>query len=353
MRAVIDLDTPAVTVDLNIMQENIRRVHEYFSRHQIAIRPHIKTHKIPAIARLQMEAGAVGITCQKLGEAEVFATAGIAEDILLTYNILGRQKTERLAALAKRLRRLTVVLDNEVVAREVSEACVRHGVDMGFLAECDTGSGRNGVQTPEAALDLARFAMKLPRLDFQGIMTFPIREPDSRLFFERTLELFKRAGIPVPIVSGGFTPMIFKAQDFPMLTEYRPGTYIFNDVRVVTSGTATWDNCALRVRTTVVSRPTPARAILDAGSKVLTSDHPSIKGYGHIVEYPDADITTLWEEHAVVDLSSCRERPQIGEVVNVISNHCCVVTNMVDEIYGVRGGGVEVVWPVLARGKVQ
>lgn len=353
MTALSDLDTPAVTVHLDVMEDNIRRVQAHLDRHGIGNRPHIKTHKIPAIGRMQLAAGAMGITCQKIGEVEVFADAGVAPDVLLSYNILGRQKTDRLMAVSKRVHRLTVVLDNEVVARGLSEAGVRHGVDVRFLVECDSGFGRNGVQTPEAALALARAAMRLPRLDFQGLMTFPNREPDTRLFFERALALFKQAGIPVPIVSGGGTPALFGVHNFPMLTEHRAGTCVYNDAMVVASGTASWDNCAMRVRATVVSRPNDTRAILDAGTKVLTSDQYGMKGYGHVLEYPGAVITALSEEHGTVDLAACPERPQVGEVVSVVPNHCCVVTNMVDEVYGVRGGRVEVVWPVAARGKVR
>jgi D-serine deaminase-like pyridoxal phosphate-dependent protein len=349
----VDLDTPVVTVRLDIMEDNIRRVQTHLDRHGIGNRPHIKTHKIPAIGRLQLAAGAIGITCQKLGEVEVFADAGFTDDVLLTYNILGPLKTERLMALAKRIRRLTVVLDNETVARGLSEAGRRRGVDVRFLVECDTGFGRTGVQTPEAAVELVRLALRLPRLDFQGLMTFPNRDPDTRLFFERALALFKQAGIPVPIVSGGGTPSLFTAQNFPMLTEHRAGTCVYNDAMVVATGTATWDNCAMRVRTTVVSRPTAERAILDAGSKVLTSDQYFMKGYGHVLEYPEAAITGLSEEHGTVDLSACSKRPEIGQVVHVVPNHCCVVTNMVDEVYGVRGDAIEVVWPVAARGAVR
>jgi D-serine deaminase-like pyridoxal phosphate-dependent protein len=222
-----------------------------------------------------------------------------------------------------------------------------------FLVECDTGFGRNGVQSPEAALGLARTAMKLPRLRFEGLMTFPNRQPETGVFLTRALALFEQAGIPVPVVSGGGTPAIFRAQELPMLTEHRAGTYIYNDVMVVASGTATWDDCAMRVRATVVSRPTDTRAVIDAGTKVLTSDQYTVKGFGHLMEYPEAIVTSLSEEHGVVDLSACRERPRIGDVVNVVPNHCCVVSNMVDEVYGVRGGKVEVAWPVAARGTVR
>jgi D-serine deaminase-like pyridoxal phosphate-dependent protein len=353
MTLASELDTPAVTIDVPIMEDNIRRVQAHLARHGIGNRPHIKTHKIPAIGAMQMAAGAMGITCQKLGEVEVFVDAGVADDILLTYNILGRAKTDRLMALIRRAPGLTVALDNEVVARELSDAGARHGLDVRFLVECDTGFGRTGVQTPDAAFELARLAGRLPRMQFRGLMTFPNREPTTREFFERALALFAGAGIPVPVVSGGGTPTVFTAQNIPMLTEHRAGTCVFNDAMVVASGTATWDNCAMRVRATVVSRPTDGRAILDAGTKVLTSDQYGMKGYGHVIEYPEAVVANLSEEHGVVDLSACAERPRVGEVVHVVPNHCCVVSNMVDELYGVRDGAVEVVWPVAARGRVR
>jgi D-serine deaminase-like pyridoxal phosphate-dependent protein len=342
-----------VVVRLDVVERNIRRVHGHLARHGIAIRPHVKTHKIPALGRLQMAAGAVGITCQKLGEVEVFADAGVADDVLLTFNVIGRAKIERLLALSRRLRRLAVVFDNEVVARGLSEGARAVGTEIPFLVECDTGLGRNGVQTPEAALDLARTAMRLGGLRFEGLMTFPNREPGTRAFFERALELFGRAGIAVPVVSGGGTPAVFTAQSIPQLTEQRAGVYVYNDRMAVASGTATWDDCAMRVRCTVVSRPTPDRAVLDAGSKVFTSDLYTVTGYGHLLEYPQAAIVNLSEEHGVVDLSACGERPTIGEVVEVVPNHCCAVSNMVDEVYAVRDGAVEAVWPVAGRGKVR
>jgi len=300
-----------------------------------------------------MQAGAQGITCQKLGEVEVFADAGVADDVLLTFNAVGASKLERLMALSKRLKRLAVVLDSEAVARGLSDAARSHGATVPFLVECDTGLGRNAVQTPQAALDVARAAMKLPNMQFEGIMTFPCRYPGSLAVFEETLRLFKRAGIDVPVVSGGGTPAIFNVQHFPMLTEHRAGTYLFNDVMTVATGSATWDNCAMRVRCTVVSRPTDTRAVIDAGTKVLTSDQYTVTGYGHVMEFPDAQINQLSEEHGVIDLRECNEKPAVGGIVHVVPNHCCVVSNMVDELYGVRGDRVESVWPVAARGTVR
>jgi D-serine deaminase-like pyridoxal phosphate-dependent protein len=140
---------------------------------------------------------------------------------------------------------------------------------------------------------------------------------------------------------------------FPVLTEHRAGTCVYNDVMQVRAGWVGWADCAMRVRATVVSRPTDTRAVLDCGTKVLTSDQYGTPGHGHVVEYPEAAITGLSEEHGVLDLSACRERPAVGEVVQVIPNHCCTVTNMVDEVQGYRNGHVEVVWPVAARGRVR
>jgi D-serine deaminase-like pyridoxal phosphate-dependent protein len=350
---VEDLDTPAVTILLDRLEANIARAQATIAGHGIGNRPHIKTHKIPAIAKMQMDAGAIGITCQKLGEVDVFTEAGVADDILLTFNIVGKTKTDRLMALSERVKRLAVVADNEVVVRGLSEAGVRHGRDVPLLIECDTGFGRNGVQSPEAARALGRFAMNMPRIRFEGLMTFPNKAPGTGEFLARTIELFEADGIPLPVVSGGGSPAINTLADFPMLTEHRAGTYVYNDVMMVSSGAATWDDCAMHVRATVVSRPTEDRAIIDAGSKVLTREQYYVKDFGRVVEYPDAVVANVSEEHGMVDFSRSAKKPKVGEAISVIPNHCCVVSNMVDEVYGLRNGEVEVVWPVAARGKVR
>jgi D-serine deaminase-like pyridoxal phosphate-dependent protein len=348
-----ELDTPAVTILLDRLENNISRVQAMVAGHGMGNRPHIKTHKIPDIAKMQVKAGAVGIACQKLGEVEVFADAGAADDILLTFNIVGEQKTDRLMELSTRVKRLAVVADNEVVVRGLSEAGVRHGRDVPLLIECDTGFGRNGVQSPDAALSLARYAMNMPRIRFEGLMTFPSRGPKAVEFLSRSLDVFRKEGIPVPVVSGGGTPALLDLADFPMVTEHRAGTYVYNDVMMVTSGIATWDDCAMHVRATVVSRPTEERAIVDAGSKVLTREQYYVKDFGRVVEYPEAVVANVSEEHGMVDFSRSPAKPKIGEVISIIPNHCCVVSNMVDEVYGIRGDNVEVTWPVAARGKVR
>lgn len=353
MTSVDALDTPAVTIDLDRLAANIRRVQTMIAARSIGNRPHIKTHKIPAIARMQVEAGAVGITCQKLDEVEVFVDAGATDDILLSFNIVGTAKTDRLMNLSSRVRRLAVVADNEAVVRGLSEAGVRHGRDVPLLIECDTGFGRNGVQSPEATRSLARFAMNMPRIRFEGLMTFPNRVPETRIFLERAIGLFDADGIALPVISGGGTPALLSLDEFPMTTEHRAGTYVYNDVMMVHSGFATWDDCAMHVRATVVSTPTADRAIVDSGSKVLTREQYYVTNFGRIVEYPDAVVANLSEEHGMIDLSRSAKKPKVGEAISIVPNHCCVVSNMVDEVYGVRNGSVEVVWPVAARGGVR
>jgi D-serine deaminase-like pyridoxal phosphate-dependent protein len=353
MTRLEELDTPAVTIDLDRLAANIARVQVIVAGHGIGNRPHIKTHKIPAIGRMQIEAGAIGLTCQKLDEVEIFAEAEVADDILLTFNIVGQHKTDRLMELSSRLRRLAVVADNETVVRGLSEAGVRHGRDVPLLIECDTGFGRNGVQTPEAARELARYAMNMPRIRFEGLMTFPNKAPGTGDFLSRAIALFAEDGISLPVISGGGTPALLTLGDFPMLTEHRAGTYVYNDVMMVHSGVATLDDCAMHVRATVVSTPTADRAVVDAGSKVLTREQYYVKDFGRIVEYPDAVVANLSEEHGILDLSRSAAKPKVGEVVSIVPNHCCVVSNMVDEVFGVRNGAVEVVWPVAARGGVR
>ena len=348
-----DLDTPAVTILLDRLEDNIARAQATLDRHGVGNRPHIKTHKIPAIGKMQMAAGAIGLTLQKLGEVEVFVDAGVADDLLLTFNIVGTTKTDRLMELSSRVKRLAVVADNEIVVRGLSEAGQRHGRDVPLLIECDTGFGRNGVQSPEAARALARYAMNMPRIRFEGIMTFPAKGQAAADFLSRTIELFAEGPHQPSRRLGRRLAGARPIGDFPMLTEHRAGTYVYNDLMMVGSGAATLDNCAMHVRTTVVSRPTEDRAIIDAGSKVLTREQYFLKDFGRVVEYPEAVVANLSEEHGIIDLSRSAAKPQIGEVISVIPNHCCVVSNMVDEVYGVRDGKVEVTWPVAARGAVR
>lgn len=344
------LDTPSAIVDLNLLAANIHRLQTYLDEHGIANRPHIKTHKIPAIAQMQMDAGAVGITCQKIGEAEVMADAGIT-NIFLPYNIVGETKLARLMELARRTT-LSVTADSAVVVRGLSAAAQCAGLKLNVLVECDLGGMRCGVQSPAQAGELARLIAESPHLHFGGLMTYPNTDRlDS--FVRETRSLLAPEHISIERVSGGGTRGMFEAHTHAELTEHRAGMYAYGDRHLMLAGATPLETVAFRVLTTVVSRPTPDRGILDAGSKTLSSDLLGLEGYGYICEYPEAYMYALSEEHAHVDFSACPRKPEIGERVTVIPNHVCPVTNLVDEVIGVRDGKVEGVWKVAARGKVK
>jgi D-serine deaminase-like pyridoxal phosphate-dependent protein len=344
-----ELETPVPVVDIDLMEANIARLQAYLDEHKIANRPHIKTHKIPAIAKMQMDAGAVGITCQKVSEAEVMADAGFS-DIFLPYNIIGESKLKRLMSLAARIN-ISVTTDSAFTARGLSNAAMIAGLQLTVLIECDTGAGRCGVQSPQGAAALARLIASLPNLHFGGLMTYPSNEHLDP-FVRETRSLLKDDNLPIERVSGGGTPTMWEAHTHPELTEHRAGIYVYGDRLTLRSGAVTLDNCALRIITTVVSRPTQDRGILDAGSKTLSTDLHGLEGYGYICEYPEAKIYMLTEEHGHVDFSACTRKPEIGERVSVIPNHCCVVTNLFDEFVGARHDQVEVNWQIAARGTV-
>ena len=345
------VDTPAVVIDLDRAERNIAKLQAYCDEHGLANRPHIKTHKLPLLAHAQVRAGAVGVTVQTLGEAEVMASAGI-HDLLLTYNVLGDAKARRLARLA-RFAKMRVAVDNEVALATVGRAAAWAEREIGVLVEFESGKERQGVTTPEQAVVLARTATETNHLRFLGLMTYPHSRQMVR-FVARTRELLDREGIPLEVVSAGGTPGMWRAHELEGVTEYRAGTYVYHDRKTVWQGSATLDECALHVHATVVSMPTSDRGVLDTGSKMLTSDRVPAElgeGYGHLLEYPDAVIRELSEEHGVVDWSACPSRPYIGERVRILPNHVCPVSNLVDDVVLHRGGAVEAVIPVAARGK--
>ena len=344
---VEDLDTPALLVDLDGLEDNLDRYQRYFDEHGIGLRPHIKTHKCVAMAHLQMRRGAIGITCQKLGEAEVMVAGGVDRDILIPYNIIGVQKLARQT-------RLTVAADSAYTVQGLAEATAEADVTLGVVVELDRG--RTGVGSPAAAVALGEKIDRATNIELRGIMSMPAT-PDMRPLIQETVAQFDRKGLPHPIVSGGSTPGAFMAHEIPELTEYRAGEYPVGGVGHLRRGTHSVDQCAGRVLMTVVSRPTAGRAILDGGSKSLsaavyrTEDGSSIMG--HIVEYPQAVFCGASEEHGQVDLSACDDKPQIGEQVQVLPVHPCPCFNEHDQIVAVRGGRVEAFWPVDARGQIR
>jgi D-serine deaminase-like pyridoxal phosphate-dependent protein len=344
-----ELDTPVPVVDIERMEANITRLQTYLDEHELANRPHIKTHKIPAIAKLQVDAGAVGITCQKVSEAEVMADAGF-DDIFITYNIIGESKLKRLMSLDSHIN-ISVTADSAFTVRGLSNAAQQAGLTLSVLVECDTGAHRCGVQSPQEAAQLARTIGSLPNLHFGGLMTFPTNESLDD-FVRETRTFLKDDGLQIERVSGGGTPGMWQAHTHPELTEYRAGIYVYGDRMSLRSGAVTLDTCALKIYATVVSRPTQERGILDAGSKTLSSDLHGLDGYGYICEYPEAKIYALSEEHGHVDFSACARKPELGERLSIIPNHCCTVTSLFDEVIGARDGQVEETWQVVARSTV-
>jgi D-serine deaminase-like pyridoxal phosphate-dependent protein len=351
--ALAGLSTPVPVIDETVLASNIARVQSYMDEHGLAFRPHIKTHKIPALAKAQTDAGARGINCQKVTEAEVFADAGF-DDILITFNILGTEKLARLAALNDRVASLKVVADNGITVAALSRAFA-NGKPLTVLVECDTGGGRCGVQTPEDALALARQIVGSMGLTFGGLLTYPKASSEEAVerWFSKAVALLGDAGINCPVVSSGGTPSLFSAHLVPSATEHRAGTYIYNDRSMVRAGHCDYRDCAMHILATVVSRPTPDRAVIDAGSKALTSDLLGFADYGYLPDYPQAVITGLSEEHGVIDLSKVSgERPAIGDRVRIIPNHTCVVSNLFDEMVFHRDGQVTRIEKIAARGLV-
>ena len=349
MTTIDDLDTPAVLIDIDRVEANLKRAQAHADANGYRLRPHIKTHKLPRFAKRQVELGAVGITAQKLGEAEVMADAGIS-DIFVPYNIWGANKLKRRGAACACG---SVTADSPETVTEYATAFSGAAKPLTVLVECDTGTRRCGVQSPAQALALARQIALAPGLTFGGLMTYPPAGglDEAEAWLREATDRFAQAGIAVPRVTSGNTPDMWRTGQ-SVVTERRPGTYIYYDRMQVAAGAASWDDCALTVLATVVSRPTPTRAILDTGSKSLSSDiSPSLTGYG-LVEGTDLTLKYLNEEHGVIEMPEPFDSLRIGQRVRIVPNHVCVVSNLFDRVHLVSGSEVVEVLPVAARGRV-
>ena len=338
---------------------------DYCRSKNLNLRPHTKSHKIPELAKRQLARGARGITVAKIGEAEVMLEAGIT-DILIAYPIIGRGKAEKLAELATRAN-ITVSLDSFEVAHAISNELNKKGSRIGVLVELDVGFHRCGIANPDDALSLAKKVADLPNIDWKGLMFFPghLQAPASERtalrvgvndLLSRVLEKLQDAGFTVQTVSGGSTPTAMEGHLFVGVNEIRPGMYIFNDRNMMAVGVAGVDDCALSVIATVVSNSVSGRAIVDAGSKTLSSDRYQLGdggSFGLIKEDSEAELERLSEEHGHLNISRSSRRYRVGERLTIIPNHVCSTVNMHDRIYGVNGERVEVVWDVAGRGKVQ
>jgi D-serine deaminase-like pyridoxal phosphate-dependent protein len=348
MPKISDLETPCVLIDLSRVEANLKRAQAHADANGYALRPHIKTHKLPRFAQRQVALGAVGITAQKLGEAEVMADAGLA-DILVPYNIIGAPKLARLAALNARITMSVTADSADTIAGYATTFADRRPLIV--LVECDTGGGRCGVQSPAQALALARGIAAAPGLRFGGLMTYPPRGKfaEADRWLGEATALILDAGIDVPVITSGNSPDIWHTGD-RHVTERRPGTYIYFDRTQVAAGAATFADCALTVLATVVSRPTPHRVVIDAGSKALSSDGGA-PGFGAVMGHEDIILKSLSEEHGVIEMSAPSAWPPIGERIRIIPNHACVVSNLFDNVNLILPDGSVETTPVVGRGR--
>lgn len=362
-RSVDEIDTPAALVDVDVLQRNIERMASIAADAGVELRPHAKTHKTPEIARLQLKAGSRGVTVAKLGEAEVMAEAGIT-DIFVAYPILGDAKLERLCRLAE-LAEVRVAADSWSVVAGISRAAARRGLRIKVRLEIDTGMGRCGLQSVEQVVALAQRMADLPGVELCGLMGFSgqsyaaasaeeiasIARAEAAQVVEIAARL-RELGLDAGEVSVGSTPTSRYASLMTGVTEIRPGTYVFSDRTMVGLGWGGIDDCALTVLTTVVSRPTQNRAVVDVGTKGLTSDPSPMPGFGTVQGHPSVQLLSLTEEHGVAWVPDEHQLP-IGARVRVISNHACATVNMFDHLYVVQGGAVLDRWDVAGRGRMQ
>ena len=355
------VDTPCLVLDLDRLDENIRRMAELVAAAGVALRPHAKTHKLIQVARRQLAAGAAGLTVAKLGEAELLAEHGI-DDLLIAYPVWGAGKWERLCRLAGRAE-VRVGADSYPVFEGISNAAAPRGLSIPVRIEVDTGFGRCGVQSADEALALADRLSKLGGVRLVGLMSFAgqtyaagehIRQAavDDAARLVEVAATLRAAGFDVPEISVGSTPSAIHVDALEGITEIRPGTYVFSDRDQVQLGWGTLDGCALTVVATVVSHPTATRAVIDAGTKTFSSDRATtVDGWGVIRGRPDWRIVSLNEEHGVLEVPA-GEAP-IGTQVEVVPNHACGTLNMHDWVAAVQDGVVAEWWRVQGRGLIR
>jgi len=359
-----ELDTPVAVIDLDIMQKNISEMANIAKNSGVQLRPHVKTHKVPEIASMQLKAGANGIACAKLGEAEVMVDAIGVNDIFIANLIVGEQKIERLLKLSEKAR-ISVGVDSVNVAQPISDSAKKRGVKIPVIIKVDTGLHRIGVPHGEPAVELAKKIDKMAGLVFGGIYTheghaYGLTEPNQAksLALEagqmmiQTAEMIRKAGIEVKTISVGSTPTARISCTINGITEVRPGTYIFNDYFEMRLGVATENDCALTILATVISVPADERAVIDAGTKSFTSDKAQAFGvYGLIKGMPDVSLVRAYEEHGV--LNTPKNKFRVGDKVEIIPNHVCPAVNLFDELVALRNDKVEAIWKVSARGKLK
>ena len=360
-----ELDTPALLIDLDKMEANIQTMANYFTTVNASLRPHMKTHKTPIITHKQIAAGAIGVTCAKLGEAEAAIHAGI-RDVLIANQVVGAQKIARLINLAKHSE-IMVAVDNPQNVQAISEAAAAKGVTVRMLIEVNVGMNRCGVEPGKPTLELANQIRQSPNLKFEGLMGYEghtVAKPDLKERKANVQEAMQhligakdyieKHGVEVSIMSGGGTGTFNITGSIPEMTEVQAGSYIFMDstYRNV-EGVGEQFDCSLSVLATVVSRPSPDRVIVDTGLKVLAKEF----GIPQPIGIAGVEMTGLSEEHGTLktvgQVSDTHVSLAPGDKLEILPTHCCTTVNLHDRYYGIRNGIVESVWDIAARGKAQ
>jgi len=378
---VAELDTPVFVVDLDVLERNVQSMADHARQFGVALRPHAKTHKSVEVARMQLAAGAVGLTLAKIGEVEGLLERSAAgreplplTDVLLAFPIVGQEKLGRLLDLGERVR-VTVSLDSPDAASQIGEAAAARGAQVGILVEVDTGGRRCGTLPGQPTLDLARHIAATPGLILRGIMTHEghaygatpdtlreVSQQAGRVMVELG-QMLRDDGHEVPVISVGSTPSARHIAEVPGVTEIRPGTYVFQDHNQIRLGVATVEECAGTVHATVIARPAPDRAVVDAGTKAVAADRGMIggitpvqqEGYGFVKGQPGWFFARASEEHGVLQRQEDGHADdlRVGDRVELIPNHICPAVNLYDRLVVQRDGIVQGSWAVAARGRSQ
>jgi D-serine deaminase-like pyridoxal phosphate-dependent protein len=362
-----EIPTPALLLDLDRFERNLQKMAAHMKAAGKKLRPHAKTHKCPEIARRQIAAGAVGVCVAKVGEAEVMAAAGI-RNLLITTEVVGREKIGRLLGVLRRAPETMVVVDNPENVRELGEAVAAAGLVLNVLVDMDVGGRRTGVAPGEAAVDLGRLVTRQRALNLRGLQGYAghcahvvgweARRRASRRWMRgllRTRELFEKDGLPADIVTGGSTGTFDIDTELDGVTELQCGSYCVMDLdyrRIGGKGRTQLDEfeMALTVLATVVSVPTEDRAVVDAGFKAFSTDKPIVP---EPVERPGFEYSWAGDEHGRLTGLQPGRHPRIGERIEFFPPHCDPTINLYDRIYAVRGTRVEAVWEIAARGRSQ
>jgi len=352
-----EVDTPALLLDLDAFERNVATMAE--AARWLRLRPHAKSHKCPEIAKRQIAAGAVGVCCQKVSEAEALVAGGVG-DVLIANEVVGRAKLARLAELAKRAH-VSVCVDDASIAGELDDAARAAGVRLDVLVEVDVGASRCGVEPGEPALRLARAVNASANLRFAGLHAYHgsaqhLRSVDERRAAiaqavekaRRTRDLIEDEGLDCEVVTGAGTGTFLFEQASGVYNELQPGSYIFMDADY---GRNSWDGFprfgqSLFIWTTVMSTPAAGRVVVDAGLKAHSVD----SGMPLVVGFPGVEYVRASDEHGVLKVASGARAPALGDKLRLVPGHCDPTVNLYDWLVGVRGERVEALWPIAARG---